>query len=194
MLFLQINASRQDHLANISAQLTAYLGQIAPPTVISNLPQLIPLITTLLNVTEINFRAQLSALSIVNIFASRLKDCKSHSGLKVLPNADLTWLVRILCDISSESSRSVLKSVGTSALASLVKAAGPEMICEPILLILMGDDEKVPKQREGSGNIVYIGVPGGAPKLKATALDTLTFALLTFPRDSFNLDVVARLV
>jgi hypothetical protein len=117
----------------------------------------------------------------------------------VLPNADLTWLIRILCDISSESSRSVLNSEGTAALTRLVKVAGPEMIVEPILFILMGNDEKALskkklKGREGSGNIVPAGVPGGAPKIKATALDTLTFALLTFPRDDFELDVVAKLV
>lgn len=35
---------------------------------------------------------------------------------------------------------------------------------------------------------------GGAPKLKAIALDSLTFALLTFPRDDFNLNLVAKLV
>lgn len=38
------------------------------------------------------------------------------------------------------------------------------------------------------------GIPGGPPKTKATALDALTFALLTFPRDAFDLEVVARLV
>ncbi|OXA51554.1 hypothetical protein Fcan01_13191 [Folsomia candida] len=190
----EVNASRQDHLANISSHLTSYLGQVSPSTVMSNLPQLIPLITSLLSLTEPSFRAQLSSLNAVNVFSDKLKDCKIQTGLKILPQADLTWLVRSLCDVSSESSKSVLKSVGTAALASLVKAAGPEMICEPILLILLGEDEKVPKRPEGSGNIVTTtGIPGGPPKTKATALDALTFALLTFPRDAFDLEVVARL-
>lgn len=127
-LFLQVNASRQDHLANISSHLTSYLGQVSPSTVMSNLPQLIPLITSLLSLTEPSFRAQLSSLNAVNVFSDKLKDCKIQTGLKILPQADLTWLVRSLCDVSSESSKSVLKSVGTAALASLVKAAGPEMV------------------------------------------------------------------
>ncbi|CAL8112800.1 unnamed protein product [Orchesella dallaii] len=194
---MEMNASKQDHLANVSTQLATYLAQVSPQTILTNLPQVIPLVTTLLYLTGSNFRSQLASLTAVNVFIERLRDCKAHSGLKVLPNADLTWLLRALCEISSESSRSVLKNEGVLALARLIKTAGPEMVFEPILFILMGNDEKVRKKRKENDDedriVIPTGGPGGAPKIKATALDALTFALLTFPRDDFDLELVAKL-
>lgn len=157
-----MNASKQDHLANVSTQLATYLAQVSTQTIITNLPQVIPLVTSLLYLTGSNFRSQLASLTAINVFIERLRDCKAHSGLRILPQADLTWLVRALCELSSESSRSVLKSEGILALARLIKTAGPAMVFDPILYILAGNDEKVRiKRKEGDDDDVVI--PTGGP-------------------------------
>lgn len=158
-----MNASKQDHLANVSTQLATYLAQVSPQTIMNNLPQVIPLVTSLLYLTGSNFRSQLASLTAVNVFIERLRDCKSYSGLRVLPYADLTWLVRALCELSSESSRSVLKNEGILALARLIKTAGPEMVFDPLLFILAGNDEKVRKKRKDSEDDERIVIPTGGP-------------------------------
>ncbi len=167
---MKMNASKQDHLANVSTQLATYLAQVSAQTIITNLPQVIPLVTSLLWLTGSNFRSQLASLTAINVFIERLRDCKAHSGLRILPHADLTWLVRALCELSSESSMSVLKNEGILALARLIKTAGPEMVFDPILFILTGNDEKVRiKRKEGDDDDVVI--PTGGPGTRYNRYD-----------------------
>jgi len=103
---------------------------------------------------------------------------------------------------------SVLKTKGMATLAKLVRSAGPEMISSPVYFILMETEDssgsnsgphrssrsRAMSNASGGGALAAQARPVGGPRIKAMALDTLTYALLVFPRDEFDMEVVAKIV
>lgn len=122
-------------------------------------------------------------ISAVRVLCERLLHVKLASGEKALRNMDLSWLLRILCKLSADP-ESKLKPEASFTLAKLVKAAGPELITRPIYFLLVMENDGVGHRRGSQGS-----------KTKAAALDTLTYALLSFPKEEFDdLEEISRWV
>lgn len=150
--------------------------------------EIIPLLTQLLVIsrkskTEHSLPTMIATLSAVRVLCERITHVKLMSGEKALRNVDLSWLIRILCKLSADP-ESKLKPEASFTLAKLVKAAGPDLITRPIYFLLVMENEGYGHKRGSQGS-----------KTKAAALDTLTYALLTFPKEDFDdLEEIARWV
>ncbi|CAG7729890.1 unnamed protein product [Allacma fusca] len=181
-MIMKLHGSKVDweYRVKLADDLTAALKNVSPQVLLKNMSQIIPLVSNI--AAENHFRVSLSILSTITMLGDRLRDCKSFLGSKSIPNADLTWLIRRLCTVCGES-RSTLRTEGALALSHLIKGAGPELVCEPLYLILSSESKK---HLNGTGRLT------AGPRIKAAALDALTFALLTFPRDDFDLPTLAK--
>lgn len=127
------------------------------------------------NKTEDDYVTQISSLSAIRVLCDRLLEMTSSQNLKY---ADLSWLFRVLCKYSSETD-SKIRPEASFCLARLVKVAGPTLVVRPIYFILVMESEGSGKSTTGS-------------KTKAAAIDTLTYAMLTFPKEDFhNLEEIA---
>ena len=169
-----------EYRVKLADDLTGALKNVSPQVLLKNMSQIIPLVSNI--AAESHFRVSLSILNTITTLGDRLRDCKAYLGSKSIPNADLTWLIRRLCTVCGES-RSTLRTEGALALSRLIKGAGPELVSEPLYSILKSESKK---SASGTGRLT------AGPRIKAAALDALTFALLTFPRDDFDLPELAK--
>lgn len=128
------------------------------------------------NKTDEDQVTQIACLSAIRVLCDRLQEMTNSQNLKY---ADLSWLFRVLCKYSSDSD-SKIRPEASFCLARLVKVAGPALVVRPIYFILV-------MESEGGGGKSTTGA-----KTKASAIDTLTYAMLTFPKEDFhNLEEIA---
>lgn len=130
------------------------------------------------NKCDDDYPTQIACLSSIRVLCDRLQEMHNSQNLKY---ADLSWLFRILCKYSSDTD-SKIRPEASFCLARLVKVAGPALVVRPIYFILVMESE--------SGGTEGKAATGA--KTKAAAIDTLTYALLTFPKEDFhNLEEIA---
>lgn len=172
----------------IASTLSHYLHLIKAETVENCVTEIIPLLTQLLvksrkSTSEHALPTLIASLSAVRVLCERLHHVKVVSGERALRNVDLSWLLRILCKLSADPEAKLIPEAGFT-LAKLVKAAGPELITRPIYFLLVMENEGFGHQKGAQGS-----------KTKSAALDTLTYALLTFDKEQFDdLEEIARWV
>ncbi|CAL8087153.1 unnamed protein product [Orchesella dallaii] len=157
------------------------LRLVSSETLEDHMASLISLVSSILkkvrkNKSEDEYITQIACLSTIRVLCDRIQEMQTSQNLKY---ADLSWLFRILCKYSSDSD-SKIRPEASFCLARLVKVAGPALVVRPIYFILVMESEG------GTGKTTT-----GA-KTKASAIDTLTYALLTFPKEEFhNLEEIA---
>jgi hypothetical protein len=150
--------------------------------------EIIPLLTNLLvksrkTKSQHTLPTSIATLSAIRVLCERLHHVKVLSGEKALRNMDLSWLLRILCKLSADPESKLRPETGFT-LARLVTSAGPELITRPIYFLLVMENEGFGHNKGAQGS-----------KTKAAALDTLTYALLTFPKEEFDdLEEITRWV
>jgi len=173
----------------IASTLSQYLGLVKIHTIEGNLSEIIPLITRLIGMsrktrTELELPTLIAAMSAAKVLCERILQMRAENiGERALKNVDLSFLIRVLCKISADD-KAKAKPEASFTLARLVKAAGPELIIRPIYFLLVMENEGRGKSKGSQG-----------AKTKAAALDTLTYTLLSFPKEEIDeIEEIARWV